>query len=857
MSWGYQGGGGGSGGPRAQTAMVSTSAGVVRTLSRLLGSTSTFSLLAGTNANLTLTGGNQITAAVGIAAGASQVAVVREVNGQRAVEYPLTLTGAVLPPVNTVAPALSSSAAYVGQELTASNGTWSNSPSSYSYQWFWADTVTPISGATSASYTPVTGDLGHTLARNVTATNAGGSTTASSNVSAAVGEWAGPPAPTATFTMTQLAKAYQVYQRTTFTGGDAGKGAGPIPVTISGTTAGTFNLRLSSGGATRGDVKGVWAGGTVAGGATTLNASDIPARAGWVYLDIETAAGWQNGTTPVGMGAQVAMAGQSLAVDMFARAHDTATSIASTGASINANGRVLASWEGGNVAANWTAVTDAAIAANVVNSAGAAEMLDLMVRKLGVNVGLIGNAVGATAIDAWLPGQAHHTELARVIALAGGAFEAFVWFQGHTDAGGNMKYHTYRSKLDTLFADLAGRSSVPFAKVLTAIPNINSGSWGSFFAREQIRRAQADWCAENGGSYVPFSDTGLAGDIIHLTQAGARRAAQHFARALTANDTGPVITSVTKSGLDLICAVSLPAGATALTSAGTPASRMLVMTRDNVAGTALALDAVTPITVGANSFTLKLASDPGDVPLEVWPMAVHAVADGAASGLWDNSDDGDGIARGRQLRFAPAPALRRRAGALSTAGVSFAAGKFGNGRSAGEMITGGPVLTDIPWAGRTLECWVTLNALPGGTQVICGSNGLIGMWMNGANLFYAWSYGGYVSVAHGMTAGNTYHLRTVQRPGNQQREIWVNGVMLGSNSDALGGRDINQPFAIGGYGGSPGSFTFSSGVIDEVALWNRALTAAECAVVPTAPWVGNEAGMQHLWHCADGVDSAA
>ena len=77
-------------------------------------------------------------------------------------------------PSNSVSPVISGTP-QVGSTLTASNGTWTNSPTGYTYQWEYYDTTTNISGATSSSYTPVTGDISHTLAVLVTATNGSGS----------------------------------------------------------------------------------------------------------------------------------------------------------------------------------------------------------------------------------------------------------------------------------------------------------------------------------------------------------------------------------------------------------------------------------------------------------------------------------------------------------------------------------------------------------------------------------------------------------------------------------------------------------------------------------------------------------
>jgi hypothetical protein len=95
------------------------------------------------------------------------------------------------PPVNTGAPTVSGSAVD-GDTLTASTGSWTGHPTSYGYQWQNCTTnslglvCADISGATASSYTLTSGDVGHAIRSVVTATNAGGSTAASSAQSAVV-----------------------------------------------------------------------------------------------------------------------------------------------------------------------------------------------------------------------------------------------------------------------------------------------------------------------------------------------------------------------------------------------------------------------------------------------------------------------------------------------------------------------------------------------------------------------------------------------------------------------------------------------------------------------------------------------
>ena len=80
-------------------------------------------------------------------------------------------------PTNTVAPVISGSG-QPGYELTVTNGSWTNSPVSYSYQWYKVAGLsrTPIGGATTNTITPALGDEGTMYECDVGATNAGGET---------------------------------------------------------------------------------------------------------------------------------------------------------------------------------------------------------------------------------------------------------------------------------------------------------------------------------------------------------------------------------------------------------------------------------------------------------------------------------------------------------------------------------------------------------------------------------------------------------------------------------------------------------------------------------------------------------
>src|SRR4029079_1526071 len=125
-------------------------------------------------------------------------------------------------PANTTLPSISGTTRD-GQTLTADRGTWTGTPNiTYAYQWRRCDVsganCADIAGATAATYTLASADVGTTTRVVVTATNTAGSTAATSAAAAKVDPT--PPVNTVAPTITGTARDDQTLtvNRGTWTG---------------------------------------------------------------------------------------------------------------------------------------------------------------------------------------------------------------------------------------------------------------------------------------------------------------------------------------------------------------------------------------------------------------------------------------------------------------------------------------------------------------------------------------------------------------------------------------------------------------------------------------------------------------
>jgi iron transport multicopper oxidase len=110
--------------------------------------------------------------------------------------YATYAPGTVAVPVNNGVPTITGTVQQ-GQTLTEHNGSWTNQPTGFAYQWLQCDALAtsclPIAGAASQTYKLVSSDVGHTIEVQEIASNAAGPGSAAT--SAATAQVPNPPPP--------------------------------------------------------------------------------------------------------------------------------------------------------------------------------------------------------------------------------------------------------------------------------------------------------------------------------------------------------------------------------------------------------------------------------------------------------------------------------------------------------------------------------------------------------------------------------------------------------------------------------------------------------------------------------------
>jgi hypothetical protein len=673
------------------------------------------------------------------------------------------------------------------------------------------------------------------------------------------------------FTVTAQPAANKVHQRDSLTGGTNNVGTGFVPVGLNITAAGAIHARCRAvfdGSIVQASYVAI-ANAAVQNG--TVNIPGVAARTGQFYLDLSGDGGatWQQGTSPISMGDLIYISGQSLVGPLFY------SNGGSTNAALGltpANTYALITTSSGDTIA-WRAADNA----GAINSAFAAEFGRLASADRNCDIGFIGHSVGGSALQTWMApdNNANYQKNVQVLAAAGNKWRDSWWFQGHTESKMFAPREAYQAGLDAWFAQTDGQNTFTGTKrrYVTGIPTAMLLSWGGPRQLNNIRRAQVEWCAANGATYIYGAEASSA-DGIHITNDGAFVMARHAHRAMKNSDVGPHLTSATRSGAVITCKFA-NAGTALVAGSNTQWHKLFKVFN---AGTWLQQwTTASAVIVDATTVTLTLTTDPGvgqalDIFLE---MPYDPSNDMTTTYLRDNVvDAGDGVTHGRAAIFntvpvvAAAPSPGGATNAPPTGLLADPGYHDGNTNAAltygaevlagfGQYLSGGTMqVVSSAYSLRvcTFETYFICPTLPAsGNKAILHFEPFYVLVTSGG-LIQGNTTSGQPSGTTVLTAGELYHVAVTAGAAGYQ-------LYLKNITDQLAAtREINvtTPY-VPGYIKS-GAFRLRcfngtnlpmvNGGVFQAAIWEGIRYANLAAYAPPAtPYVGTEANLAALWRC--------
>lgn len=376
------------------------------------------------------------------------------------------------------------------------------------------------------------------------------------------------------FSFEQLADAKRIYQRVSESGGVSNKGVGivEVPIYVSKVGKGQISVRIRS---ESGEVFETPSDLYVSSVGEQSLAVPVSAGLGWRYIDLSAdGENWVEGTTLVGVGQLIALLGQSQQVRMLYRVGPGETqTFATLGLTPSPYCSVFASLQVDVGTGNTPTSVDSPInpswltpadANTWFTGAGMTELMNRQITELGINVGVVGHAVGGSVIANWIPGSNYLNQFLSVINKVGG-FEVCWFHLGGTDGQGTVSQASFAASLTSIWNAITAANTVRgdnYYKADTGPAYRYTGAEDPLQVNGIRKGGKLATEAQNKGFYYEPQDMRL-GDSVHETPLGGQKLAQGFNRKLRSVRAGkaidgPVLASGVRVGNVVTLTLNMP-----------------------------------------------------------------------------------------------------------------------------------------------------------------------------------------------------------------------------------------------------------------------------------------------------------
>ena len=160
-------------------------------------------------------------------------------------------------------------------------------------------------------------------------------------------------------------------------------------------------------------------------------------------------------------------------------------------------------------------------------------------------------------------------------------------------------------------------------------------------------------------------------------------------------------------------------------------------------------------------------------------------------------------------------------------------------------------LTDLSGSEIAVQYWFRGSSIQSAVRQQSGGNYIVAGWRNQHILSFDGDTSG-ISAGAAATDGNWHHIAMTWKPNARGGfRSYLDGRLIEQRDSA--DAEIPNLNAQVYFGAFNGQREFANGQLDEIAIWERALSEGEMAIGWNVPLTGNEEGLIGFWNFDDGI----